>query len=149
MLLKKIFLLVFLIQILSGCIPLNENSTNVISYRVIGETTNPVFEKLNKSATNSKDSKFKIFVENHTVSKEDIAYNSLGVVTAYNVSVKMNIKIESETEILFQRSISTSKNLKNLNKSSADEEIFNRAISELYERIFLRIKRVLINLNET
>jgi len=135
--------------IISSCSFQKTHNDYLNKYMIEGSSSNELVKKLRKLNTSSRNINQKIIISSPEVRKEDISFSNAGSVTGHNLVLTIPIQILKNNKVLFDKRIEASSYLKKLDTPHAEQENFDRAMSNLYDRIFLSIKIVLKSLNES
>ena len=149
MITKFITLTLFFTVIISSCSFQKTHNDYINKYMVEGSSSNELVKKLRKLSTSSRNINQKIIINSPEVRKEDISFSNSGSVTGHTLFLTIPIQILKNNKVLFEKRIEASSYLKKLDTPHANQENFDRAMSNLYDKIFLSIKIVLKSLNES
>ena len=139
----------FFIIIISSCSFQKTHNNYLNKYMIEGPSSNELVKKLRKLSTSSGNLNQKIIINSPEISKEDSSFSNAGSVTGHNLVLTIPIQILKNNKVLFEKKFEARSYLKKLDAPHAYQENFDRAISDLYDKIFLSIKIVLKSLNES
>jgi len=147
--LVKIVLISIFLFIINGCSVQKSYKEYSINVDIVGKPSNPLVKKFASLKTNDLSlEKLQLRIGDPNIQKNEVSYNSSGILTGYTLLLKIPVSISKDDETVIKRYFESRKFVKNFNKTIADKENYQSSLENLYSKIFRSLQFVIRKINE-